>query len=102
MRAIRRAAESFKRQRKDRESDINDMKDYSAKGVYEQRINSIGFVTTETYQDAMGSLKIAQDAIAKNKDIPDSQNAYMAENLMHAPQIDKLPSAIQNKSISFI
>lgn len=78
------------------------MKDYSAKGVYEQRINSIGFVTTETYQDAMGSLKIAQNAIAKNKDIPDSQNAYMAENLMHAPQIDKLPSAIQNKSISFI
>ena len=73
--AIRNAADSWKKDRADRASDINDMKDYSAKGVYEQRINSIGFVTTESYQDAMAGLKVSQNAIAKDKDIPDSQNA---------------------------
>ena len=57
--------------------------EYSAKQVYHDRINNKTFVTTEAFQDAMLSLKNAVNAIAKDKDVPDSQNPYMAENLMH-------------------
>ena len=56
---------------------------YSAKQVYNERLNRVETVFSEAYQDAMVSLKTAQNAIAGDKEIPDSQNAYMAENLMH-------------------
>lgn len=65
------------------DEDIDNPMEYSAKKVYDNRLNSVETVFTEAYQDAMVSLKTAQNAIAKDKDIPDSQNAYMAENLMH-------------------
>ena len=55
----------------------------SAKALYDERLNKVETVFTEAYQDSMVSLKTAQNAIAKDQDIPDSQNAYMAENLMH-------------------
>ena len=57
--------------------------EYSAKKVYHDRLDSVGYVTTESFQDQMLSVKTAQNAIAKDEEIPDSQNAYMAENLMH-------------------
>lgn len=63
--------------------DIDDPLSYSAKAVYDERLNRVETVFSEAYQDAMVSLKTAQNAIAQDKDIPDSQNAYMAENLMH-------------------
>lgn len=65
------------------DEDIEDPLEYSAKKVYDQRLNRVETVFSEAYQDAMVSLKTAQNAIAQDKDIPDSQNAYMAENLMH-------------------
>lgn len=65
------------------DEDIDDPLTYSSKEVYNDRLNRIETVFTEAYQDAMVSLKTAQNAIAGYEDIPDSQNAYMAENLMH-------------------
>ena len=65
------------------DEDIDNPLDYSAKAVYEERLNTVKMVFTEAYQDGMVSLKTAQNAIAKDTEIPDSQNAYMAENLMH-------------------
>lgn len=65
------------------DQDIDNPADQSAKMVYEERMNTVKSVFTEAYQDAMVSLKHAQNAIAKDKEIPDYQNAYMAENLMH-------------------
>lgn len=64
------------------DEDIEDPME-SAKREYDKRLNRIETVFTEAYQDSMVSLKTAQNAIAHDKDIPDSQNAYMAENLMH-------------------
>ena len=81
MEAIRRAADSFRRD-SDVDSGTSPM-DYSAKEVYNERLNRVETVFSEAYQDAMVSLKTAQNAIAGDKDIPDSQNAYIAENLMH-------------------
>ena len=63
--------------------DLDSPLEYSAKQVYNERLNRVETVFSEAYQDAMVSLKTAQNAIAHDKDIPDSQNAYMAENLMH-------------------
>lgn len=63
--------------------DIDDPMEYSEKAVYDERLNRVETVFTEAYQDSMIALKTAQNAIAHDKDIPDSQNAYMAENLMH-------------------
>ena len=65
------------------DEDIEEPLAYSAKKVYDERLNRVETVFSEAYQDAMVSLKTAQNAIAKDKEIPDSQNAYMAENLMH-------------------
>lgn len=65
------------------DEDIDDPLEYSAKQVYNERLNRVETVFSEAYQDAMVSLKTAQNAIAGDNDIPDSQNAYMAENLMH-------------------
>ena len=65
------------------DEDIEEPLAHSAKAVYEDRLNRVETVFSEAYQDAMVSLKTAQNAIAKDKEIPDSQNAYMAENLMH-------------------
>ena len=81
MEAIRRAADAFRR-----ESNVNNPNNpvtHSEKAVYDERLNSVETVFTEAYQDSMIALKTAQNAIAHDKDIPDSQNAYMAENLMH-------------------
>lgn len=55
----------------------------SAKDLYNERVDTAGFIVTEAYQDSMLALKTAQNAIVKDGEIPDSQNAYMAENLMH-------------------
>lgn len=77
MEAINNAAEGFWDGRE------NNPEKYSAKAVYDDRLNRVETVFSEAYQDAMVSLKTAQNAIARDKDIPDSQNAYMAENLMH-------------------
>lgn len=63
--------------------DIDNPMGASAKALYEDRLNRVETVFTEAYQDSMVSLKTAQNAIAKDKEIPDSQNAYQAENLMH-------------------
>ena len=63
--------------------DIDDPMEYSEKAVYDERLNRVETVFTEAYQDSMIALKTAQNAIAHDKAIPDSQNAYMAENLMH-------------------
>ena len=79
--AIRKAAEQFRHQQSDESSESP--LEYSAKKVYDERLNRVETVFSEAYQDAMVSLKTAQNAIAQDKDIPDSQNAYMAENLMH-------------------
>jgi 2'-5' RNA ligase len=65
------------------DEDIDDPLSHSAKEFYNERLNRVETVFSEAYQDAMVSLKTAQNAIAGDKDIPDSQNAYMAENLMH-------------------
>ena len=65
------------------DEDIDNPQRYSAKAVYDERLNRVETVFTEAYQDSMIALKTAQNAIAKDKEIPDSQNAYMAENLMH-------------------
>ena len=77
MDAIQRNAEIF------HDSNVNNPAVHSAKAVYNERLNRVETVFSEAYQDAMVSLKTAQNAIAKDQDIPDSQNAYMAENLMH-------------------
>lgn len=66
-----------------RSSQTNNPAVNSAKALYDERLNKVETVFTEAYQDSMVSLKTAQNAIAKDQDIPDSQNAYMAENLMH-------------------
>lgn len=63
--------------------DIDNPLEQSAKDVYHDRMNRVETVFTEAYQDAMISLKTAQNSIVGDKNIPDSQNAYMAENLMH-------------------
>lgn len=63
--------------------DIDNPLEQSAKDIYHDRLNRVETVFTEAYQDAMVSLKTAQNAIVGDKNIPDSQNAYMAENLMH-------------------
>lgn len=65
------------------DEDIDDPMEYSAKKVYDERLNTVKTIFSEAYQDAMVSLKTAQNAIAGDNAIPDSQNAYMAENLMH-------------------
>lgn len=65
------------------DQDIDDPVGHSAKDIYERRLNTVKTIFTEAYQDAMVSLKHAQNAIIGDKEIPDSQNAYMAENLMH-------------------
>lgn len=65
------------------DEDIEGPLERSEKAVYDERLNRVETVFTEAYQDSMIALKTAQNAIAKDKDIPDSQNAYMAENLMH-------------------
>ena len=79
--AIRKAAEAFTRS-----SNVNSGNtplQQSAKALYNERLNRVETVFSEAYQDAMVSLKTAQNAIAGDKEMPDSQNAYMAENLMH-------------------
>jgi hypothetical protein len=63
--------------------DIEEPMSHSAKWIYNDRLNRVETVFSEAYQDSMVSLKTAQNAIAKDKEIPDSQNAYQAENLMH-------------------
>ncbi|MCR5270566.1 MAG: strawberry notch family protein [Prevotella sp.] len=83
MDALNKAADSWNEDRNKLNADIDAANEYSAKQVYQQRIDTAGTVTTEAYQDSMVSLKVAQNAIAHDKDIPDSQNAYMAENLSH-------------------
>lgn len=76
--------QSAKRYRRDRaESEGMTPEAHSAKAVYDERLNRVETVFTEAYQDSMVALKTAQNAIAGDEDIPDSQNAYMAENLMH-------------------
>ena len=81
MEAIRKAAAKFSHQRAEEEGMTPEA--HSAKAVYDERLNRVETVFSEAYQDSMVSLKTAQNAIAQDKDIPDSQNAYMAENLMH-------------------
>lgn len=81
MEAIRKAAAKFSHQRAADEGMTPEA--HSAKAVYDERLNRVETVFSEAYQDSMVSLKTAQNAIAQDKDIPDSQNAYMAENLMH-------------------
>jgi len=81
MEAIRRAADAFHK-----DSNVNNSNNpvvHSEKAVYDERLNRVETVFTEAYQDSMIALKTAQNAIAHDKAIPDSQNAYMAENLMH-------------------
>lgn len=65
------------------DEDIDEPLEYSEKAVYHERLDRVATMFTEAYQDAMVSLKTAQNAIAKDKEIPDSQNAYQAENLSH-------------------
>lgn len=79
--AISRAAAAWRRSVADDEGMTPEA--HSAKAIYDDRLNRVETVFTEAYQDSMIALKTAQNAIAKDKDIPDSQNAYMAENLMH-------------------
>ncbi|MBQ8949153.1 MAG: strawberry notch C-terminal domain-containing protein [Prevotella sp.] len=81
MQAIKDAASKWARSSAEREGMTPEA--HSAKAVYDERLNRVETVFSEAYQDSMVSLKTAQNAIAKDKDIPDSQNAYMAENLMH-------------------
>jgi hypothetical protein len=77
LKAIENEAKRYK------SSQTNNPAVHSAKALYDERLNKVETVFTEAYQDSMVSLKTAQNAIAKDQDIPDSQNAYMAENLMH-------------------
>lgn len=63
--------------------DIDEPVHESAKEVYNETLDSKTYVATEAFQDSMLALKVAQNAIAKGEKIPDSQNAYQAENLMH-------------------
>lgn len=81
--AIEQSAKLWRRERRDRENGENTPLQQSAKAIYNERLNRVETVFSEAYQDAMVSLKTAQNAIAHDKEIPDSQNAYMAENLMH-------------------
>jgi hypothetical protein len=81
MQAIKDAAARWARSKADRDGETPEA--HSAKAIYNERLNRVETVFSEAYQDAMVSLKTAQNAIAGDKDIPDSQNAYMAENLMH-------------------
>ena len=80
--AIEQSAKLWRRERRDRENGENTPLQQSAKAVYDERLNRVETVFTEAYQDSMIALKTAQNAIAHDKEIPDSQNAYMAENLM--------------------
>lgn len=81
MEAIKEAAAKWARSKADREGETPVA--HSEKAVYDERLNRVETVFTEAYQDSMIALKTAQNAIAHDKEIPDSQNAYMAENLMH-------------------
>jgi hypothetical protein len=81
MEAISRAASAWRRSVVEDEGSTPVA--HSAKAVYNERLNRVETVFTEAYQDSMIALKTAQNAIAHDKEIPDSQNAYMAENLMH-------------------
>lgn len=83
MKVITRAANKWRKRKAEIDEDTKAVKEYSAKEVYDERLNRVETVFSEAYQDAMVSLKTAQNAIAGDEDIPDSQNAYMAENLMH-------------------
>ena len=83
IKAIELSAKRWKRERNDAIAGEDTPEKHSAKAVYNNRLNSVETVFTEAHQDAMVSLKTAQNAIAGDKEIPDSQNAYMAENLMH-------------------
>lgn len=83
LKAIDEAARLWKRDRSDAVASNDTPDRHSAKALYNDRLNRVETVFTEAYQDALVSLKTAQNAIAGDKDIPDSQNAYMAENLMH-------------------
>ncbi len=79
--SIRRAAEDWAKSVSQIKSDMSDLDKNSAKAVYHHRVNSVAFVTTESMQDSKLGLKAGQSAIAKDKEIPDSQNAYQAANL---------------------
>ena len=81
MEAIRKAASRWARSKADQEGATPEA--HSAKSLYHERLNRVETVFTEAYQDSMIALKTAQNAIVGDKTIPDSQNAYMAENLMH-------------------
>jgi hypothetical protein len=81
--AIEQSAKRWRIQRRDQENGSNTPESHSEKAVYDERLNRVETVFTEAYQDSMIALKTAQNAIAHDKAIPDSQNAYMAENLMH-------------------
>lgn len=83
LKAIELSAKRWKREKRDQENGENTPLHHSAKALYDERLNRVETVFSEAYQDAMVSLKTAQNAIAGDKEIPDSQNAYMAENLMH-------------------
>ena len=81
--AIRSAADSWKKSNEDRQEDIKDLSEYSAKQVYHERINRVETMFSEAWQDDMVTFKAGQDAIAHDEDIPDSQNAYQAMNLSY-------------------
>lgn len=53
----------------------------NAKAFYHSMLKRASFVWNEAYADYMASLKILQKALG-GENIPDSQNAYMAENAM--------------------
>lgn len=81
--AIEQSAKRWKREHNDAIAGEDTPEKHSAAALYEDRLNRVETVFTEAYQDSMVSLKTAQNAIAKDSEIPDSQNAYQAENLMH-------------------
>ena len=81
--AIEQNAEQWRTERDNRRHDISDLDGYSAKQVYHERINRVETMFSEAWQDDMVTFKAGQDAIAHDEDIPDSQNAYMAQNLSY-------------------
>lgn len=66
--------------------DLNTPDKVIARNTYERMVASGGYQYTEAMQDSMMGLKLLYKAILGKKmrveDIPDFENAYVAENLM--------------------
>lgn len=80
--AIELSAKRWRKSKETREADMDELQKDSERMVYEERIDNVVTVAQESTQDASITLYHGQNAIAHDKEIPTSQDAYQAQNRM--------------------